>query len=47
MEKPTYIHAPIWFNTYEYKGRSYNALLDGSSGAILRADIPQTDFKML
>jgi len=40
VEKPTYIHAPIWFGTYEYKGRSYNALLDGSSAAVLRADIP-------
>jgi hypothetical protein len=47
VDKPTYIHAPIWFSTYEYKGRSYNALLDGSSGAVLRADIPQTDFKMI
>ncbi len=47
VDKPTYIHAPIWFSTYEYKGRSYNALSDGSSGAVLRADIPQTDFKMI
>ena len=47
VDRPTYIHAPIWFSTYEYKGRSYNGLLDGSSGAVLRADIPQTDFKMI
>jgi len=47
VNKPTYIHAPIWFTTYEYKGRSYSALLDGSSAAVLRADIPQTDFKLL
>jgi len=47
VDRPTYIHAPVWFSTYEYKGRSYNALLDGSSGAVLRADIPQTDFKMI
>src|SRR5207244_10027020 len=47
VDKPTYIHAPIWFSAYEYKGQSYNALLDGSSAAVLRADIPQTDFKML
>jgi len=44
---PTYVHAPIWFSVYEYKGRSFNALLDGSSGQVLRADIPQADFKML
>ena len=47
VDKPTYIHAPIWFSSYEYKGRSYNALLDGSSGMVLRADIPQTYFKMI
>jgi len=47
VDRPTYIHAPIWFSTYEYKDRSYNALLDGSSGAVIRADIPQTDFKMI
>src|SRR5439155_26147861 len=47
VERPTYIHVPVWFSTYEYKGRSYDALLEGSSGAVLRADIPQTDFKMI
>ena len=47
VDRPTYIHAPVWFGNYEYKGRSYNALLDGSSGEVLRADIPQTDFKIL
>jgi DNA-directed RNA polymerase subunit RPC12/RpoP len=46
-EKPTYLHAPLWFIQYEYKGKSYNAIIDGSSGSIIRADIPQTDFKMI
>ncbi len=46
-DTPTYIHAPIWFAQYEYKGRSYNAIMDGGSGSILRADIPSVDFKML
>lgn len=44
---PTYLHAPVWFAQYEYKGRTYNALMDGSSGNVLRADIPPVDFKML
>src|SRR2546425_6967962 len=43
---PTYLHAPLWFAQYEYKGRSYNAIIDGSSGVVLRADIPPADFKM-
>jgi len=47
VEKPTYLHAPLWFIQYEYKGKSYNAIIDGSSASIIRADIPQTDFKMI
>jgi hypothetical protein len=47
IEKPTYLHAPLWFLQYEYKGKSYNAIIDGSSGSMIRADIPQTDFKMI
>lgn len=47
VEKPTYLHAPLWFFQYEYKGKNYNAIIDGSSGSVIRADIPQTDFKMI
>ena len=47
IENPTYLHAPLWFAQYEYKGRSYNAIIDGSKGSMIRADIPQTDFKMI
>ncbi len=47
IDTPTYIHAPLWFATYEYKGRSYNAILDGSSGQVLRGDVPPVDFKMI
>jgi len=47
VEKPTYLHAPLWFIQYEYNGKSYNAIIDGSSGSIIRADIPQVDFKMI
>jgi hypothetical protein len=47
VDKPTYLHAPLWFVQYEFKGKSYNAIIDGSSGNIIRADIPQVDFKMI
>jgi hypothetical protein len=47
IDKPTYLHAPLWFIQYEYKGKRYNAIIDGSSGSIVRADIPQVDFKMI
>ena len=47
INKPTYLHAPLWFIQYEYKGTSYNAMIDGSTGEIIHADIPQVDFKMI
>ena len=47
VDKPTYLHAPLWFIQYEYKGKSYNAIIDDSSGSMIRADIPQVDFKMI
>lgn len=47
VDTPTYIHAPLWFAQYEYKGRTFNAILDGSSGQVLRADVPPVDFKMI
>jgi hypothetical protein len=47
LEKPTYLHAPLWFVEYEYKGQNYSAIIDGSSGSMIRADIPNVDFKML
>lgn len=47
LEKPTYLHAPLWFAQYEYKGKAYHAILDGSTGSMIRGDIPPADFKML
>lgn len=47
LDKPTYNHAPLWFIQYEYKGKTYNAIMDGSSGAMIVADFPQQDFKMI
>ena len=47
VEKPTYLHAPLWFVQYEYKGKNYSAIIDGSTGSVIQADIPQTDFKMI
>ena len=47
VETPTYLHAPLWFVQYEYKGKSYNAIIEGSAGSMIRADIPQVDFKMI
>jgi hypothetical protein len=39
-----YLHAPIWFVAYEYKGERYNIIVDGATGTIIKGDIPATDF---
>src|SRR2546428_61351 len=35
-----FLHAPIWFSTFEYRGRAYTILLDAASGEVVRGDIP-------
>jgi hypothetical protein len=39
-----YLHAPVWFIVYEYKGERYNILLDGATGVVIKGDIPATKF---
>lgn len=39
-----YLHAPVWFVRYEYKGNSYQMLVDGAKGMVLKGDIPNTKF---
>ncbi|MFQ5758971.1 MAG: hypothetical protein ACE5IF_04785, partial [Candidatus Bathyarchaeia archaeon] len=42
-----YLHAPVWFVVYEYKGERYNIILDGATGAVIKGDIPATRFGLL
>ena len=42
-----YLHAPIWFIRYEYKGESYNLWLDGATGTVIKGDIPTAKFGIL
>src|SRR2546422_390975 len=35
-----FLHAPIWFSTYEYRSRQYTIVLDAASGEIVRGEIP-------
>jgi hypothetical protein len=35
-----YLHAPIWFLKYEYKHKSFNLIVDGITGTVLKGDIP-------
>lgn len=39
-----YLHAPIWFIVYEYKGERYNIIADGATGMIIKGDIPLGKF---
>jgi hypothetical protein len=40
LKQILYLHAPLWFIKYEYKGNTYQMIIDGSSGMVLKADIP-------
>jgi len=44
MDQTVYLHAPIWFVKYEYKGKTYQLLIDGSTGTVIKGDIPSTGF---
>ena len=35
-----YLHAPVWFITYEYKSERYRLFLDGATGTVIKGDIP-------
>jgi hypothetical protein len=42
-----YLHAPVWFVAYGYKSSRYQVLLDGSSGQVIKGDVPSEEFKLL
>jgi hypothetical protein len=39
-----YLHAPAWFIKYEYKGNSYQMIVEGAKGMVLKGDIPNARF---
>jgi len=39
-----YLHAPIWFILYEYRGERYEIIVDGATGAVIKGDIPPAGF---
>ncbi|MEM3617643.1 MAG: hypothetical protein QXK47_01035 [Candidatus Bathyarchaeia archaeon] len=39
-----YLHVPIWFIKYEYKGEIYSLWLDGATGTVIKGDIPTAKF---
>lgn len=42
LDQVVYLHAPVWFVKYEYKGNVYQLLIDGTSGSSIKGDIPST-----
>lgn len=36
-----YLHIPIWFVKYEYKHKSFDLIVDGITGLVLKGDIPR------
>jgi len=44
VKQMVYLHSPIWFIRYEYKGRPYQIIFDGSAGMVLKGDIPSIRF---
>ncbi len=44
LKQIVYLHAPIWFIKYEYKGNIYQLLIDGANGNDIKGDIPSSRF---
>lgn len=44
VKQAVYLHAPIWFVKYEYKGKAYHLVIDGAAGMSLKGDIPSSKF---
>jgi len=47
VKQIVYLHAPIWFIKYEYKGNAYQLIIDGATGMALKGDIPSSKFGLL
>jgi hypothetical protein len=44
LKQMVYLHAPVWFVKYEYKGNAYQLIIDGATGTSLKGEIPSTRF---
>jgi hypothetical protein len=44
LKQMVYLHSPVWFVKYEYKGNIYQMVIDGASGMVLKGDIPTSKF---
>ncbi|MCS4541785.1 MAG: hypothetical protein HY929_05635 [Euryarchaeota archaeon] len=46
VEDAVYIHAPIWFLAYNYKGEVYRIIIDGASGEVIKGEMPTIKFSL-
>jgi hypothetical protein len=44
LKQMVYLHAPIWFVKYKYKGNVYQLTVDGATGMAVKGDIPTSGF---
>ncbi|MDR2708208.1 MAG: hypothetical protein LBB87_05645 [Nitrososphaerota archaeon] len=44
LKQMLYLHAPVWFVKYQYKEKLYQLIIDGSTGNVLKGDIPLNRF---
>ena len=44
LKQMVYLHAPVWFVKYEYKGNAYQLITDGATGTAIKGDIPSSRF---
>jgi DNA-directed RNA polymerase subunit RPC12/RpoP len=44
IKQVVYLHAPVWFIKYTYKGKMYQLIIDGVAGMALKGDIPSAKF---
>ena len=44
VKQAVYLHAPVWFIKYDYRGKSYQLLIDGATGMAVKGEIPQKGF---
>lgn len=47
IEETVYLHAPVWFVKYDYKGKIFELILDGAAGTVIKGDIPSKGFGIL
>ncbi|MEM3673699.1 MAG: hypothetical protein QW468_05725 [Candidatus Bathyarchaeia archaeon] len=47
VSQAVYLHAPIWFIKCEYKSKTYQLIIDGAEGTVIKGDIPAAGFGIL